>query len=128
MSVSRRLNAEVRNDPGAIQLSSLERMVMRFIDQNPGTAPSRLGHRLGLCSSNTSTALRSLESRGLVERVADPEDGRGVRLYPTQRASDNLVRVRARWAKLLAPLVPADIELRSTLTTLTALDEALNPR
>jgi len=126
MSVSRRLNAVVRADAQAVQLSSLERLVMRHIGLHPGTTPTQISNLFGMKSSNTSTALRSLERRGFVRREVDPDDGRAAHLYPTQSATDNLARVRAHWAQLLGPYVSSDAKLDGVVALLRELDLSLN--
>ncbi|BBX08749.1 MarR family winged helix-turn-helix transcriptional regulator [Mycolicibacterium aichiense] len=84
-----------------VELTASEAHVMRHIDHHPGVTPSDLARATGLQRSNMSTALRSLENRGFVERRADPHDARGVNLYPTDRAADNLKRLRRQWAQLM---------------------------
>ncbi|CAN5622297.1 MarR family transcriptional regulator [soil metagenome] len=89
------------DDDRVIHLSWSEANVMRFIDHHPGAAPSDVAEATGLRRSNLSTALRSLEANGLVERRNDPADRRGVNLFPTARAASNLALVRADWARRL---------------------------
>ncbi|MDR1185875.1 MAG: MarR family transcriptional regulator [Bifidobacteriaceae bacterium] len=127
MSLSRWLQAEVVRDAGAVQLSSLERMIMRDIEQNPGTTPGRLGRHLGLRSSNTSAALRSLERQGMVRRAHDPADRRRIQLFPTPKAQGNLARVRASWADLLGPHLDSDAAVAHAVALLTDLDRSLRP-
>lgn len=126
MSVSRRLNAVVRNDPGAVQLSSLERLVMRHIGQHPGATPTQIASLFSMKSSNTSKALQSLERRGFIDRVMDPDDGRGVLLYPTVAATENLGRVRDHWAALLEPYLPESANIPEFVRLLSDLDVKLN--
>ena len=96
-----RLDTAAASDAEIVELTASEAHVMRHIDHHPGVAPSDLARATGLQRSNMSTALRSLENRGFVERRADPHDARGVNLYPTDRAGDNLERLRRQWAQLL---------------------------
>jgi len=70
-----------------------------------------------------------LESSGLVERCADPEDGRVVRVQLTDTGRDLIARRRAararRLASLLAALSPADQEaLAAALPAINALTSA----
>ncbi len=120
LSVSRRLTA--RPGEGAIHLSPLESLVMRQVDLDPGITPSRLAHALGLRSSNTSAALRGLETRGFIRREVDPADGRGVRVYPTPVAHENLERKRALWVDLLAPHLEDPAGLPEALALLRRID------
>ena len=92
----------LRTQAGAVQLTAQEAHVMRHIDHHPGVTPSDVARATGLQRSNLSTALRALERRGFVERRADPHDARGINLFPTDRAADNLKRLRRQWADQLA--------------------------
>lgn len=94
---------EFRHDgAGIIELTVNERLVLRALDQEEEMAPSALADRLGLQRSNLSTALRGLEAKGLIVRTAGKADGRGVAVSSTSRAAQNLERLRARWAEVLA--------------------------
>lgn len=76
----------LRPYPDVVELTASEAHVMRHIDHHPGVTPSELARATGLQRSNMSTALRTLENRGFVERRTDPHDARGVNLFPTRRA------------------------------------------
>ena len=54
---------------------------MRYINHRPGVTPQRVARFTGLQRSNLSSALRSLERRGLVRRRADPADARSANLF-----------------------------------------------
>ncbi|KDF01585.1 hypothetical protein Y900_022275 [Mycolicibacterium aromaticivorans JS19b1 = JCM 16368] len=96
-----RLDSTAASDADIVELTASEAHLMRHIDHHPGVTPSDLARATGLQRSNMSTALRSLENRGFVERRADPHDARGVNLYPTDRAAENLKRLRRQWAQLM---------------------------
>lgn len=83
-------------------ITPLETSVMRYIDRHPGASARVVADASLLTSSNFSRALRNLESKGFVRREADPEDGRSVRLYPTERAAQNLRDIHDRWSDVLA--------------------------
>ncbi|MGY4710518.1 MarR family winged helix-turn-helix transcriptional regulator [Mycolicibacterium sp. CBM1] len=89
-------------DADTAHLTPSEAHVMRYIDSHPGAAPSDVARSTGLQRSNLSTALRGLERRGFVDRRADPHDARGINLFPTALAADNLTRVRRQWARRMA--------------------------
>ena len=78
-----------------VRLSSPETAVMRHVDRNPGVTAGELAAATGLQRSNLSTALRSLEASGLIERRLD---GRSVHVHPTARAAQNLALLRDEWA------------------------------
>ena len=102
LSAAREIRFRGYDDPEAVSLNPSEANVMRCIDGHPGTTPSAVADATGLRRSNLSAALRELESQGLVERRVDPNDGRGVNLFPTPRAARNLALVQSEWAKALA--------------------------
>lgn len=125
LSISRRLALLAHGETDAVSLSPLEAMVIRHIDAEPGTTPSRISARLGLKSSNTSAALRDLEARGFILRSVDPADGRGVRVHPTSAARQNLARKREQWVRQLAPHLLDEGALASAVSLLAGLDLAL---
>ncbi|MGC3992870.1 MAG: MarR family transcriptional regulator [Propionicimonas sp.] len=125
LSVSRRLSLLDHADVGSVPLSPLEAMVMRHIDAEPGTTPSRIAARLGLRSSNTSAALRDLEAKGFIRREVDPDDGRSVRVEPTAFARENLASKRRYWVQLLAPMLDDAAGLAAATSLLAALDHDL---
>lgn len=101
---------ELRLRPYAdvVELTPSEAHVMRHIDHHPGVTPSDLARATGLQRSNMSTALRTLERRGFVERRADPHDARGVNLFPTDRAAENLKRLRRQWSEQIEQALGGD--------------------
>lgn len=48
-----------------------------------GTPSTALGPKMGMEGTSISRLLKSMESRGLIERKPDPSDGRGVLIYLT---------------------------------------------
>ena len=80
--------------------ASVESIVLRFIDRNPGTSTRVAAEATLLPSSNFSRVLRGLEKK-LVRRDIDPHDSRSVRLYPTARARENLQHLREEWSQTL---------------------------
>ena len=69
--------------------------------------------RLGLDKSTVSRQLSSLVTLGLVDRSADPDDGRAQVLTPSPEGSARLARIRAvrreRWAADLADWPTEDV-------------------
>ncbi|BBY61878.1 MarR family winged helix-turn-helix transcriptional regulator [Mycolicibacterium helvum] len=98
------------SDAAVIHLTAQEAHVMRHIDHHPGVTPSDVARATGLQRSNLSTALRALERRGFVERRTDPHDARGINLFPTDRAADNLKRLRRQWADQMASALGGDLQ------------------
>ena len=106
LGVGRELRLRIDGD--VVQLTASEAHVMRHIDHHPGVTPSDVARATGLQRSNLSTALRALEGRGFVERRTDPHDARGVNLFPTDRAGENLTRLRRQWAEKVAAALGDD--------------------
>ncbi|HVT66286.1 MAG TPA: MarR family winged helix-turn-helix transcriptional regulator [Trebonia sp.] len=106
----------------------LESAVMRFIDRNPGASASAAAEATQLISSNFSRALRGLENKGLVRREVDAADGRRVRLYPTERAQDNLRQLHDIWSRLLDGVVTDPAEVEQATATLRRIETGLTAR
>ncbi|TGD90674.1 MarR family transcriptional regulator [Mycolicibacterium sp. CH28] len=111
-------------EAAVVALTAQEAHVMRHIDHHPGVTPSDLARATGLQRSNLSTALRGLERRGFVERRVDPQDARGINLFPTDRAADNLTRLRRQWADQLASALGGDLRHAATAKALLQRVEA----
>jgi DNA-binding MarR family transcriptional regulator len=98
--------------------------VIRAIHRAPGASPSRIAEATGLARSNVSTALRTLEARGLVLREHPTGDGRTVELVATTLAEEHLARIREFWAHRLEQAPPevraAAIAALPALTDLVA--------
>ncbi|RLM28254.1 hypothetical protein BIY29_00960 [Brenneria alni] len=125
LSVARDIRLYGCLDPEIIEITSLESLVMNHIEQSPGTNPSRLCDEVGLRSSNASALLRSLEAKGMIRRIPDPEDRRSVSLQPTPLAVCNLEKVRAEWGQFLARYIDDAVDLAPAIKLLSALDESL---
>ncbi|WP_197379209.1 MarR family winged helix-turn-helix transcriptional regulator [Mycolicibacterium mengxianglii] len=126
LSAAREIRARGYEDPDAVSLNPSEANVMRYIDAHPGATPSAVAEATGLRRSNLSAALRVLESRGFVERRIDPDDGRGINLFPTARAARNLLVVQREWANTLAVgLGEDDSDVEAANRLLTRLEAGL---
>ena len=104
--------------PEAVSLTPSEGTVMRYLFPHPGALPSQVAFATGLQRSNLSTVLRGLEEKGLIERVADPEDGRSVRVHPTQQAIRNYALARREWASAVAAAAERDPDVEAALPLL----------
>lgn len=69
-------------------LTTAESMVFPYLDAD-GTRPAELARRLGITRQSAQTLIRSLEHKGQIELVDDPDDGRAkkVRLTAAGRRS-----------------------------------------
>ncbi|WP_242120426.1 MarR family winged helix-turn-helix transcriptional regulator [Aestuariivivens sediminicola] len=54
------------------------------IDPEKGTPSTALGPKMGMEATSLSRILKSMETRGLIERQPNPEDGRGVLIHLTE--------------------------------------------
>ncbi|MDX1279332.1 MarR family winged helix-turn-helix transcriptional regulator [Oceanihabitans sediminis] len=54
------------------------------IDPIKGTPSTSLGPKMGMEATSLSRTLKNMETRGLIERKPNPEDGRGVLIFLTE--------------------------------------------
>ncbi|MEE4593631.1 MarR family winged helix-turn-helix transcriptional regulator [Streptomyces sp. DSM 41524] len=115
-------------DPAFEPCTPIEISVMRFIHHHPGTSARAASEATLLPSSNFSRVLRGLEKRGLVDRVVDDRNARGVRLYPTDKAHQNHQILRDNWDRTLRGIIddPATIEIVNA--TLRRIEDELIAR
>jgi DNA-binding MarR family transcriptional regulator len=99
--IAREISVRPYTDARAHHLTQSEGTVMRHLHTEPDAAPSRIAAVTGLQRTNLSTVLRSLESKGLVERHPTPDDARGVRVHLTDRGRTNYRVVRHEGATTL---------------------------
>lgn len=85
-------------DPDAVPLTQSEGMVMRYLQDHAGTAPSQIADATGLQRANISAVLRGLERKGLTERRPAPGDLRRATIHPTGHGKRNYALVRQEWA------------------------------
>ncbi|MFF4351102.1 MarR family winged helix-turn-helix transcriptional regulator [Streptomyces sp. NPDC001530] len=124
--LSREIQFRGYTDERAIPLSPSEGMVMRHLQHEPAAPPSRIATATGLQRTNLSTVLRGLEEKGLVERRADPGDGRGVTVHVTERGRTNYALVRGEWAAAVSAAADHDARhLDAALTLLAAVETGL---
>ncbi|MEW2295345.1 MarR family transcriptional regulator [Streptomyces sp. NPDC006743] len=116
---------EASKEAAAESGTPLEGAVMRYIDRHPGTTAGAAAEATQLISSNFSRAVRGLEKKGLVRREADRHDARRVRLYPTEKAEENLRRLREAWSGLLEGTVTDFHEIDTVISTLRHIETRL---
>lgn len=108
LNVGRLVRARTPDGPGTVPLTETERQVMRVVDLYPGAAPSEIARRARLQRTNVSTALRSLEERGMISRAAT--SGRGIAVTATEYAAANLQILRGAWSRELAGILGDDLD------------------
>lgn len=72
--------------------------------RQPGIAQEKLAGLIYVHKSNVARQLNSLEEKGFITREADPNDRRGLLVYPTEKAYAALGRIRevhGRWNELV---------------------------
>ncbi|MBI1277164.1 MAG: MarR family transcriptional regulator [Anaerolineaceae bacterium] len=82
--------------------------MLNMLYRHPGTAQKELAELLEITPPAVSTAIRAMEAMGLVERKADENDARLMRLFLSEDANqivgENLSHRHAAIAKLLSVL------------------------
>lgn len=128
LAVGRHIQAskEAAAEPG----TPMEGAVMRYIDRHPGTTVSAAAEATQLISSNFSRAVRNLEKAGYIRRDVDPQDARRVLLFPTDKAHENLQRLRTAWSNLMAGALTdsEEAEIDAAISTLRNIEARLVAR
>lgn len=101
--------AEAVERSGIAGLSVVHGRLMAEMDPG-GTRPSRLAQRLGVTKAAVGQLVARLEERGLVERAADPADGRATIIRPTEDARkayrvarESIAGIEDEWRTQLGP-------------------------
>ncbi|GAA3810814.1 hypothetical protein GCM10022403_050750 [Streptomyces coacervatus] len=125
--ISREIQFRGYTDERAVPLSPSEGMVMRYLQHEPPAPPSHIAAATGLQRTNLSTVLRGLEQKGLIERRADPGDGRGVTVHVTEHGRANYALVRREWAAAVSTAADHDAtHLDAALALLGAVESGLS--
>ncbi|MCV6630372.1 MAG: MarR family transcriptional regulator [Flavobacteriaceae bacterium] len=78
-AVARMYNEEARKFDSTMATG----FTLLSIDPKAGTPSTALGPKMGMEATSLSRILKSMEERGLIERKANPKDGRGVLIHLT---------------------------------------------
>ena len=81
-------------------LKPVDFSVMSVIVHNPGVTSRQLCASLNILPPNLVSLIQSLDSRGLVERLPHPHDGRAVGLHPTKEGKALMVQAEATASEL----------------------------
>lgn len=114
--IRRRLRAGLQ----APRLRGAEVELLRLVRAHPGLRVSAAAKELGLAGNSVSTLVKGLVEVGMLERAADPADGRATLLHITPEASRRL----REWQTRRSTLVRSHIE-RLSEADRAALDAAL---
>jgi DNA-binding MarR family transcriptional regulator len=81
-------------------LKPVDFSVMSVIVHNPGVTSRQLCASLNILPPNLVSLIHSLDSRGLIERLPHPHDGRAVGLHPTEKGKALMVQAEATASEL----------------------------
>jgi len=124
--IAREIQFRGYSDERAVPLSQSEGMVMRYLLSVPSAPPSQIAVATGLQRTNLSTVLRGLEAKDLIDRQANPEDGRGVTVRATEQGKRNYALVRGEWATAVSAAAGAAAPgLAAALSLLRAVESGL---
>ncbi len=82
-------------------------LLLLAIWESPGLRQAALAEQLGVEPPTVSRMLQRLERGGMIERRADPHDGRVILVYPTPRSRLLEGTVRRVWTSLDEQLIDA---------------------
>lgn len=113
-AVTRRVHSEIlEHHDGRLGIAHARLMA----DLGPGARPTELARTLGITKAAVGQLLDVLEAQGLVERAADPSDGRAQIVRPTAKAARlyragraELDRIEREWLDVLGPRRLADLD------------------
>lgn len=104
------------------ELSIAKVEVLRLLNKQPGQRVQDVADALGIAANTASTLIGQLALLGLIERGADPDDARAVRLYPTVAARARRDRRRDRRDRAIVKALKA-----LTATDRAAIERAIGP-
>jgi DNA-binding MarR family transcriptional regulator len=111
-------------------LTEAHRELMRLVRLQPGVRVTDAAAELRLAPNTVSTLVGQLVSKGLLERRADPGDGRSTRLHLTTTAARRVALLRDQRAGVVADALdslsgPEVAAIRRALPALRHLADAL---
>jgi DNA-binding MarR family transcriptional regulator len=81
-------------------LKPVDFSVMSVVVHNPGVTSRQLCAALNILPPNLVGLVQSLESRGLLERLPHPHDGRAMGLHPTDKGLELMEKAEATASEL----------------------------
>jgi DNA-binding MarR family transcriptional regulator len=81
-------------------LKPVDFSVMSVVVHNPGVTSRQLCAALNILPPNLVGLVQSLESRGLLERLPHPHDGRAMGLHPTDKGQTLITQAEATASEL----------------------------
>jgi DNA-binding MarR family transcriptional regulator len=128
--ISRALRYRTRAAHAALGVTDSEAELLRLLKRRPGLRVQDAAAELGVASNSVSTLVTQLTRAGLVDRTADPLDGRAALLRLTPQAESWLAGLKSTREDAVArALATLDEHERAMLETavpgLTSLANAL---
>ncbi len=115
-------------------MSTNQLKTLHLVAHKPGISQTTVAERLGVTTASISTSVRELETQGLLERRANPDDARVLRLFLAPLGEEIFAKVfgtfTRTFAQFLDVLPPEDqVQLITLLeTALTANHISLDIR
>jgi DNA-binding MarR family transcriptional regulator len=91
--IGRGLRYRTRTAREALDVTQSESELLRLLERRPGIRVQDAALELGVASNSVSTLVRQLNRVGLIERTADPLDGRAACLRLTPAAMEWVVQI-----------------------------------
>jgi DNA-binding MarR family transcriptional regulator len=91
--IGRGLRYRTRAAREALEMTHSESELLRLLDRQPGIRVHDAALELGIASNSVSTLVKQLTRAGLLERTADPLDGRAACLRLTPSAQEWVTQV-----------------------------------
>lgn len=114
--IGRGLRYRTRDAREALDITHSEGELLRLVDRRPGIRVHDAALDLGVASNSVSTLVKQLNRTGLLERTADPLDGRAACLRLTPLAQEWVTQLgNAREQAIDRALVSLDAEDRRIL-------------
>ena len=120
-----RLNRRLAAAPGGLSHGLL--MALASVAKRGPLRLAELAQLEQVSAPSITRTVAELESRGLVERTADPDDGRAFQIHATSAGVDAILRARAARSAVIAELLD-DLEphdLAAIEAALPALERSL---
>ncbi len=88
-----------------LDMSTPQLKALLLISEERGIRMRELSHKMGGSFSNATVLVDRLVDRGLVERLAEPQDRRVVRVRATKEGQRLIEQLVTSWRTLSAPLL-----------------------
>ncbi|OQD43497.1 MarR family winged helix-turn-helix transcriptional regulator [Croceivirga radicis] len=100
------------------------------IDPKTGTPSTALGPKMGMEATSLSRIIKNMETRGLIEKKPNPNDGRGVLIHLTPFGTEMRTRskdVVLRFNEVVSQVVEKE-DLQGFFKTIDAINQLINDK